>query len=373
MADSGREDAARAPRATYRLQLRKGFGFARAAELVPYLEALGIGDVYASPILAARPGSAHGYDVTDPSRLNPELGTEAEFAALADDLRARGMGCWWTSCPTTWPRVPSWERGEGKVVLPVLGAPLEEVIRRGELSITREGAGGEIRYYDKRFPISGEAGAEIERVLVRQHYTLVFWKEGPRRINYRRFFDISDLVGVNAWRQDVFAAHHERILREVRAGRITGLRVDHIDGLRDPADYLRRLRDNAGDTEGGTPYIIVEKILGKGERLPESWPVRGTTGYDALNHLQSLFVDPEGARVLLEDAQEELGLAATLEDECLACKKIAVERMFPGDLDSLAHALSRETASQPRLREAFAALSTGLRVYRTYLGADEPR
>jgi malto-oligosyltrehalose synthase len=381
----------RVPRASYRLQLRKGFGFAEAEGLVGYLGDLGISDLYVSPILAARPGSTHGYDVTDPSRFNPELGSDAQFVAMADALRSRGMGLlvdivpnhmaaspenpwWWdvllrgrASPHAEWFDI-DWERGGDRVVLPVLGAPLRDVLARAEIRLSQGPAGAELRYFDHRFPVSGPAEGGLEQVLERQHYRLICWKDGPREVNYRRFFDVSGLVGVNAWRDEVFAAQHGLILGEVRAGRITGLRIDHIDGLRAPGAYLARLGAEARAPGGAPVFLVVEKILAPGERLPEAWPVDGTTGYDALNNLGALFVAPDGLGKLVDDAREELGLPPSFEDECDRCKRLVMEQMFPGDFAALSRRLgpAREAAA------ALDALSAALPVYRTYLDAQEP-
>jgi len=322
---------------------------------VPYLHDLGISHVYASPLLAARPGSTHGYDVADPTRLNPELGNEEGFAELARALAERGMGLLLDIVPNHMgigPSNPFWEdmlrHGQGsryaswfdvewgatdadrdRVVLPVLGDTLEAVLARGELGLaTSEQGGIRITYFDASFPVdpatvppelelavrdpgagaetvaefvAGEAGrARLGELLASQHYRLTFWRDANWRINYRRFFDINELAGVRAEDPAVFDATHALLLAWVERGWVQGFRVDHVDGLRDPLGYLVRLRevsDAAARKAGLEEFpIFVEKILSPGERLRREWPIEGTTGYEYLNDLEAVFLDPAGAR-----------------------------------------------------------------------------
>jgi (1->4)-alpha-D-glucan 1-alpha-D-glucosylmutase len=355
--------------ATYRLQVNKDFPLARVREIVPYLRDLGISHLYLSPVLAARPGSTHGYDVVDPTRVNPEVGTEDELRALAAEVHAAGMGIVLDIVPNHMgigPANPYWEdilrhgrqsryakwydidwdshpKRRGKVVLPVLGDELEAVLEKGELGLDISESGGvRLKYYDNTFPLDpatvppelqlvhfdpnakpaaedwvhGEDGRARLRALVdAQHYTLAFWRCAPSDVNYRRFFDVNDLAAVRTEDADVFAETHAKILEWVRDGVIDGLRIDHVDGLRDPLGYLRRLREEVqgpgsavqgpGSTVQGPGStvprtssdlpIFVEKILSPGEHLRREWPVQGTTGYETLNDIESIFIHYDGA------------------------------------------------------------------------------
>src|SRR5579885_2963442 len=318
------------------------FTFADARAQADYFAQLGISHLYLSPVLSARRGSMHGYDVTDPTRVNPELGGESDLRALADALHERGMGLIVDIVPnhmgigpenSYWDdvlahgersRFAKWfdidwaEHPHRKVVLPILGDELDNVLARDELSVKVQEVGPpRIAYFAQSFPIdpaslppelqlatfdpeetgeltklySGAKAAERLRALLdQQHYQLVFWRRGPAEINYRRFFDVNDLAALRMEDADVFQATHALILRFVHNGVFDGVRVDHIDGLLDPLAYLRRLRDAVGRST----FIVVEKILSPGERLPTEWPIQGTTGYEFLNDLEDVFLDARG-------------------------------------------------------------------------------
>jgi (1->4)-alpha-D-glucan 1-alpha-D-glucosylmutase len=276
--------------------LRAEFTFADAAAIADQLAGLGVSHVYLSPILAAVPGSAHGYDVVDHTRISPELGGEAGFRAMAARFRSHGLKVIVDVVPNHmavpepetlnqpfWsvlrdgPGSPyaSWFDVEGEqIVLPVLGGPYQDCL--DDLVVR----GGELRYFGHRFPLPGD------------HYRLAHWREGP---NYRRFFDISTLIGLRMEEPKVFAQTHDVLLGLVREGLIDGLRIDHPDGLTDPRGYLRMLAEAAPDT-----WIVVEKILTGTEWLPSDWPCAGTTGYDALGQAGGLFIDPAGQGPLTE-------------------------------------------------------------------------
>ncbi|HEX4682555.1 MAG TPA: malto-oligosyltrehalose synthase [Gemmatimonadaceae bacterium] len=328
--------------ATYRLHVNAGFTFAQAHAQLDYFDSLGVSHLYVSPILAARRGSMHGYDVVDPTRLNPELGSESDFIGLANALHERGMGLMVDIVPNHMgigPENAYWDdvlaHGERsrfakwfdiewaahphrKLLLPILGDELDKVLARGELSVkVQEGVTPRVVYFGQSFPVdpsslppelqlatfdpeetgeladlfSGSAGQHRLRALLEvQHYQLAFWRRGPAEINYRRFFDVNDLAALRMEDEEVFTATHALVLRYVRDGMIDALRVDHIDGLLEPRAYLRRLREAAG---AATP-IVVEKILSPGESLRTDWPVQGTTGYEFLNDLEDVFLDPAG-------------------------------------------------------------------------------
>ncbi|MFR0356362.1 malto-oligosyltrehalose synthase [Streptomyces sediminimaris] len=302
-----------APTATYRLQLQPAFPFAAAAAAVPYLASLGVSHLHLSPVLEAVPGSTHGYDVVDPARVREELGGEDGLRALARTAREHGLGLVADIVPNHMAMAPrhnralwevlregpdspyarwfdiDWEAQDGRMLLPVLGGPLGSVI--GELRVD----GDVLRYHDHVFPLrEGTGGLPLPQLLDAQYYRPAWWRLARTELNYRRFFSISELIGVRVEDPEVFEATHAKILRLLREGVIDGLRVDHPDGLADPGAYLRRLHEATGGR-----WTVVEKILADGERLPPSWPVAGTTGYDALRHVDGLFTDPAGSGELL--------------------------------------------------------------------------
>src|SRR2546423_9410991 len=339
--------------ATYRVQLNKQFTLDAARGIVPYLHRLGISHLYCSPILAARRGSMHGYDVVDPARVNPEIGTIDDLRALAAALHERDMGILLDIVPNHMgigPTNPYWEdvlphgvhsryarwfdidwqSASNKVVLPVLTDELDAVLARDELQLDVREKTPRLCYKTSSWPIDpvtlpdelqlakldptaianpgilleGEDGRRRLRALVEaQHYRLVFWKRGPGEINYRRFFDVNDLAALRQEDPDVFAATHALVLTLVGEGVIDGLRVDHVDGLLDPLGYLERLRAEVDQrsprAERDEPFpIVVEKILSPGEKLRATWPVQGTTGYEFLNDLEDVFLDPEGCAAI---------------------------------------------------------------------------
>jgi (1->4)-alpha-D-glucan 1-alpha-D-glucosylmutase len=411
--------------ATYRLQLRRDFPLSAVRGLVPYLHRLGVSHVYLSPILAARAGSAHGYDVIDPTRINPELGTEDDLRALAADLHERGMGIILDIVPNHMAASehnPYWdnvlERGiesryadwfdidwaaprlRNKVVLPVLGDELGAVLERGELTLHIRDSGARIAYFERTFPLdpatlpkeiqlaqldpegrpaaeewaAGAAGRRrLAALLEAQHYTLGFWRKAGE-VNYRRFFDINDLVAVRMESDAIFDVTHRLVLQWVRDGVLDGLRVDHVDGLRQPAWYLGKLRaavDGArhADAPARVP-IFVEKILTGDEELPSDWPVEGTTGYDFMNEVEDLFLDPKGFAAI------EAGYRALRHNPGLDFRAIAMDgkrRALAGPLwpdvmraARAAHAW-RFSASVRETADAIVEFIVGLPAYRTYV------
>jgi (1->4)-alpha-D-glucan 1-alpha-D-glucosylmutase len=407
-----------APLATYRFQLSAEFNFDRAAALADYLADLGITHLYVSPCLQAVRGSMHGYDLVDPARVSDALGGPEGFLRLRGALAKRGLGLVVDIVPNhqaaeasqnpLWRDVLEngrasrwadffdidWDRPEpdlrGKVLLPILGAPLEECFAAGAIRVqfaagrfTLLCEGQDLPLAPQSVPQSagGEGGAQaaagisadqaaLAKLLDAQHYRLACWRDARTRINYRRFFNIAGLVGVCVEREEVFRHTHARVLEWVRDGLVDGLRVDHIDGLRDPPQYLRRLREACP-----RQWIVAEKILGPQEELPEDWPVDGTTGYDFLNQVGGLFVDPSGEAPMTEIygrfTGEPLDYGAIVRRK----KLDVLERFFAGELERLTGVLEEvwRQASQhcdvPRaqLREALAEVIAALPVYRTYL------
>jgi (1->4)-alpha-D-glucan 1-alpha-D-glucosylmutase len=430
-----------APRVTYRLQLNADFAFAQVCEQIPYLRALGVSHLYLSPILKAAAGSRHGYDGVDPSEVNPELGGEAGFERLCAELSAHGMGLvldivpnhmstalgqnrWWWDVlargrasrfagffDIRWDH-PDPER-HGKILLPILGEEFERCLDAREIQVRRRGGEVCVGYFEHELPASPSSLAEVlpsaaeprtadtgdphpaapladvdaaiealnadtDRLrgfLDRQHYRLVFWRRANRVLNYRRFFDIHQLAGVCVEKEEVFAAVHERILAWVTGGRVAGLRIDHPDGLRDPARYLRRLRAGAPGA-----WVVVEKILEPGETLRCEWPVAGTTGYDFLNVLGGLFIDPCGERPLTDFYREFTGRATPYPEIVRGRKRHVLEQLFASEMSHLTDLLGaaldrREGLSETRRAERHQALCELIAcfpVYRTYIRpADE--
>jgi len=354
----------RAPAATYRLQLRQGFGFAEAGELAGYLAALGVSHVYLSPILQAAPGSAHGYDVVDHSRISEDLGGEEAFREMAARLREHGLGIVVdlvpnhmaipapeTLNPALWDVLrhgpdsayAGWfdvDWSAGAVVLPVLGSPDDEPQEEGDV----------VRYHEHVYPRGGR-------------WRLGYWRETAP--NYRRFFDISTLIALRPEDPEVFDRTHALPLRLVRAGLVDGLRIDHPDGVADPRGYLRRLADRAGtDT-----WIVAEKILTGDERLPADWPCAGTTGYDALGMIGGVFVDPAGEEPLTEAYTALTGGPAGFEPVELEARRYAATRMLVPEVDRLAGLLATILPDDDpeALRQVLVELLVAMPVYRTYV------
>ncbi|MGE5285667.1 MAG: malto-oligosyltrehalose synthase [Micromonosporaceae bacterium] len=309
-----------APASTYRLQLRPGFGFADAAEIAGYLAALGVTHVYLSPILQAAPGSTHGYDVVDHSRISAGLGGPDGFRAMAARFREHGLGLVVDIVPNhmaipvpeslnrpLWSALRDgknspfahwfdvdWAAEGDRLLLPILAGPLEDCV--ADLIIGQTTDGPVLRYFDHVLPLrEGTADLPLGDLLGAQRYRLADWRAAATELNYRRFFDITSLIAVRVEHPDVFAATHGLVLSLVAEGIVDGLRVDHPDGLADPRGYLRRL---AGATGGA--WVAAEKILTPDEELPADWPCAGTTGYDTLGPVGGIFVDPGGREPLTE-------------------------------------------------------------------------
>ncbi|GAA2247223.1 malto-oligosyltrehalose synthase [Streptomyces ruber] len=305
--------ATTAPTSTYRLQLQPDFTFAAAAAAVPYVASLGVSHLHLSPVLEAVPGSGHGYDVVDHARVRGELGGEEGLRELSRTAREHGLGLVVDIVPNHMAMAPrhnralwevlregpassyarwfdiDWDAQDGQVLLPVLGGPLGDELDQFVVD------GRELRYYDHVLPLrEGTEKLPLPQLLDAQWYRPVWWRLARTELNYRRFFSISELIGVRVEDPEVFTATHAKILELLDEGVVDGLRVDHPDGLADPEAYLRRLHEATGGR-----WTVVEKILAEGEPLPAAWPVAGTTGYDALRHVDGLFVDPAGAGELL--------------------------------------------------------------------------
>ncbi|CAJ0774115.1 Maltooligosyl trehalose synthase [Ralstonia mannitolilytica] len=473
------------PRATVRLQLHQGFTFDDARALLDDFAALGISHLYTSPITTAQPGSMHGYDVTDPTRVNPELGGEAALEQLVEALHARGMGlivdivpnhmgvggahnAWWLDVLESGPDSAyanffdiDWQPANpalrNKVLAPFLGEPYADALAGGRLTLDydRTAARLAVAYYDHRFPIAlddyaallrtgnadtamhavadrfaavgtprsvrtrreraeearealrhlaaTEAGAahiaeavravnaqpdQLDALMARQHWRLTYWRTANDEINWRRFFDISSLAGLRMERPEVFEATHALLFRLYRQGWIDGVRIDHVDGLADPAAYCRQLRRRLeaehaarpADRRTGQPWIVVEKILAHDEAMRTDWGVDGTSGYDFMNQVGALLHDARGEHALtlgwlewIDAPPSEAPFSAT----ALRARRQILHEHFAAELDTAATAL-HAVAQQRRdshdvtwhaIRRALAELVIHFPVYRTYAHA----
>jgi len=393
------------PSATYRLQFSKDTTFTDAVELLPYLDALGVGGLYASPLLESGAGSNHGYDVVDPTKVSQERGGEEGRRALVAAVRERGLqfvldivpnhlgvevakaNPWWWDV-LTHGRASRYaghfdiDWDAGPVLLPILDADEEKAL--SELSLADDRS--ELRYYEHAFPVApgtGDTGSPQE-VHERQHYRLMSWKRGAAELTYRRFFDVSTLAAVRVEIPEIFEDTHREILRWVHAGEIDGIRVDHPDGLSDPGGYVRRLRAAIGPRR----WLLAEKILGVGEELPPSWPVNGTSGYEALREIQGVLVDPSGAGLLTQFAAEHVGRKESLHAAEHTARREVADTILAAEVRRIAETCLSEpsistalvpvpetapsTEEEPgeaadRVRNAVAELLCGFPVYRSYL------
>jgi (1->4)-alpha-D-glucan 1-alpha-D-glucosylmutase len=502
----------RTPVATYRVQLSHAFTFRDVEALTPYLQDLGVSDCYCSPMLAARAGSPHGYDISDHGTLNPEIGTRADLERLSAALRRHHLGlvvdfvpnhmaidpqtnAWWRDVLENGPSSPysryfdvDWrpvkEELRDKVLLAILGAQYGEVLERGDLQVVFDDGALMLTYFERVLPINprrtplvlregldaldARLGADhsdvrelrdilealagmpaqtetdepavLERqrakesarvrlaalarrsAAVREHidravvavngqpgvpdsfdrlhdlldlqaYRLAYWRTAFDEINYRRFFDVNDLAGLRMEDPRVFAATHALLLELVAEGHVTGIRLDHPDGLFDPTAYFESLAAAIGERVGGPGgagevggaggagepplYILVEKILGRGEQLRESWPVHGTTGYNALNTINGLFVHPERLLLLRRLYRQFTGYRRSTADTEYIAKRLMMRTAMASELNVLARALNRISETDRRyrdftlnsLRRALMEVIACFPVYRTYVSA----
>jgi (1->4)-alpha-D-glucan 1-alpha-D-glucosylmutase len=397
-------------RATYRVQLHAGFTFDDAAALAPYLARLGISHVYCSPYLQAAAGSTHGYDVTDYSKVNEELGGAAAHKRFCAALDAHGMShvldvvpnhmaisdqsnAWWWDVLRHGPGSRyaayfdiDWDPPEAvlrrNILVPILGDHYGRVLEAGELKLAMEDDEIVLRYHEHVLPIAPgsvepsslhEVNADpdaLHEVLEKQHYRVAFWRSGDRDLNYRRFFDVKTLAALRVEEERVFEDTHALVLAMIADGKLDGLRIDHVDGLRDPRAYLERLRDRAPDA-----YLVVEKILEASEELPEAWPVEGTTGYDFLNVVNGLFVDTTAEKAMSDVYLEFTGAPADLAEMVRTKKLFIMREVLASDVERLT-ALFVEVSENHRryrdytrhqLREAIREVVAAFPVYRTYL------
>ncbi|HVW80470.1 MAG TPA: malto-oligosyltrehalose synthase [Mycobacteriales bacterium] len=398
---------------TYRLQLG-GIGFAGAAAAVPFLAELGVETLYVSPITRARSGSTHGYDVVDPTAVDPALGGPEGLEGLLQALDEHGMRLLIDIVPNHVAAsvenpmfadvlrhgrgsrfAPvfdvAWETADNTIVLPWLDSSLGEALDAGELRPQRSGSEYALTYRSQQLPLEPKGNEDLvaelaatrgeldpasrrqlELVLAGQHYRLVHWRDASRLVNYRRFFDINDLIGVRQEDAKVFAGTHSLVFDLARDPRIAGFRVDHVDGLRDPSAYLSSLRagvNAAAEGWSGQPVILVEKILQRGEPLP-GWPVQGTTGYEFAAAVTGTFVDDGGAARIAAEIAAATGDGRSFAERAVEAKHLVLDMLFYGALGVATRRLNRAIeAPRPPLAETSVAveeLTTNVGVYRTY-------
>ena len=475
------------PIATYRLQLTANFDFDAAAAIVPYLKALGISHIYASPVTKARKGSTHGYDVVNHTVINPELGGDEGFERFSRILKEHDLGLildfvpnhvgvhfddnpWWldmlewgeasrhaVSFDIDWEQLPY--RARGGVLLPILGSPYGKALESGEIELRYDAGEGSFSawYFEHRLPIAPErygeilqtivreAGAEgraarqrildlasryrglrhpnrkeapafkaelrdieggreiiesglaayragpdrpaptlaLHHLLERQHYKLGHWRLASSDINYRRFFDVNSLAGLRVEDAATFNVAHRLVRRLIEEGKLQGLRLDHIDGLNDPAQYFQRLSRlirQAGGKAARSFYVVVEKILGEHEDLRPFVGVEGTTGYETLNIISRALADQSGLDALDETWRQISNLPPALAPVLKAAKRRVVETLLTSEFTVLVRLLGRIAAghystrdfSADSLRQAFELYVLNFPIYRTYLTAAGP-
>ncbi len=393
------------PTATYRIQFRNGMTFDRAASLVPYMKRLGISHFYASPMFTATSGSTHGYDVTNANEIDPTIGGREGFDRLSRALKENGLGlildivpnhmaaslenAWWRDVVENGKQSAyapyfdiNWDR---KLTLPFLGDTLETVVAAGDIAVKADPKTGKpaFAYYETFYPLTPASYEGREREVLaltdkkdilalheEQPYRLMSWRDAPKDLSYRRFFEITGLAGVRVEDPLVFDDTHRLILELVRKGQVDGLRVDHVDGLADPKAYLERLRQEAGPD----CYITVEKILGEGEQIPQDWPVSGTTGYEFIAALSDVLVDSDGLAALRQGYQQMTGKPVDMAQELRDAKLLMADNNFAGEVSNLlrlakeirANDASADPLVEEDLKGALRELLVAFPVYRTY-------
>ena len=401
--DVGGPRPARVPDSTYRLQLRDSFGFEQAAEQAEYLAALGVTHAYLSPILQANPGSPHGYDVVDHSLVSTDLGGEDAFRAMVETFHRNHLGVVVDVVPNHMARPTpeslnkqlwsvlhlgrqspyahwfdvDWDAQDGKLLMPILAGPVEKclddlIIDTALRDPAHPGHSGPVlRYFDHVLPLrDGVADLPLGVLLAQQHYRLADWHDAATQLNWRRFFDIDTLIAIRVEDPDVFSATHEVLFRLMKEGLIDGLRVDHPDGLADPAGYLDRLAAATGDA-----WVVVEKILAQGEELPD-WRCAGTTGYDTLALVGGLFVDPAGEEPLTEEYVRFTGGSQDFAEVERDAKQYIADGTFAAELSRLTRVFARGYPAldfhAADLHDVLVAVLAEFGVYRAYVTPGQP-
>lgn len=450
------------PSATYRLQVSPKFKLEDVRQLIPYLHELGISTIYSAPFFTTKPGSEHGYDVADPHEINPEVGTLQDLQAISQELKKLNMGWLQDIVPNhmayhtkNWWLMDVFEKGqkskfyrffdinfahpefEGKVMVPFLGEPLENVLEQRQVKLTFDENGFHVAYFDSSYPLSisvydvvlnqvtekvSEAdlhnvvehifrttqsdrldvaewsqlkaslyGAAqqhaaiktaidevldqinqdpetLHSLLDKQFYQLCHWQLSEKKINFRRFFTVNDLICLSMERQEVFDKYHEFIKQLNDQKLLQGLRVDHVDGLFNPDGYLENLRKLAGEEA----YLVVEKILEGEENLPEYWQIQGNSGYDFLAWVSNLYTDADGERKLTQLYTRLVPEASGDYEKLVFDKKIyMLEHHMQGELHNLLRILQdghllTDAHSEQEWSHALATLLSSFPVYRIY-------
>ncbi|MFN4130433.1 MAG: alpha-amylase family glycosyl hydrolase, partial [Paracoccaceae bacterium] len=382
------------PIATYRLQLRNGVDFDRVEDDLDAITRLGISHLYLSPVFRATSGSTHGYDVTRPDAIDPALGGIDGFRHLAAAARARGLGIILDIVPnhTAFSLENPWlvdvlrhgqesryarhfdiDWSAGRLVLPWLPRPVQAMLAEGGLRVEPDAHLGPVLVTgDMRLPLQGGTGGTLEQVLARQCWQLADWQAGSDCITHRRFFNITELICMQVDRAEVFDDMHRLVLALVASGDVQGLRIDHIDGLRAPGEYLARLRDRVGPD---VP-VWVEKIVVGDEPLPH-WPVEGTTGYEHGRDIARVLTRPDGVAKVTALWSDALGRSTDYAATLTAAKRdilrhdLAAEVLWLVDLARAALKGDPEHEPGPEtLRQAVIGMLEGMPVYRTYFGED---
>ncbi|MBP6994956.1 MAG: malto-oligosyltrehalose synthase [Phycicoccus sp.] len=382
------------PVSTYRLQLHAGFTLTDAAQRAGYFADLGVTHLYLSPILQSVPGSGHGYDVLDHTRIDADRGGREGLDLLVSAAREHGLGLIVDVVPNHM-AVPAalhqnaplwsllregrespwaawfdvdWVQEDDRILMPLLGSPLNQALSAGEITLDLAGGptGAEpvIRYWDTELPVRpGTQDLPLKDLLDAQVYRLSSWREAGEGLNYRRFFDVTSLVGIRVEDPVVFTATHALLVALLAHGEIDGLRIDHPDGLADPAGYLRILAEATGDA-----WVVVEKILEGAEALPDAWRTAGTSGYDALLAVQQVVTAPGAESILdclwVDHAPERALLAPVMRQS----KTLVVQDVQASEIDRLLRIARRVLPDEePRvLRAGIEALVVALDRYRTY-------
>ncbi|HSK27980.1 MAG TPA: malto-oligosyltrehalose synthase [Jiangellales bacterium] len=382
---------------TYRLQLRPGFGFDEAAAVVPYLADLGVSHLYLSPVLQAAPGSTHGYDVIDHGHLSADLGGREAFDRLSAAAGGHGLGLVVDVVPNhmcvptpaslnapLWsvlrdgPGSPyarwfdvDWSTQDRALLMPVLGRRIGQCLADGEIALDTSGPEPVLRYFDHVFPVRpGTEHLPLDRLVDRQWYRLAYWRVADEELNYRRFFDVDTLAALRVEDPAVFDATHDLLVGLHRDGAVDGFRIDHPDGLADPRGYLHSLAEATGGA-----WVVVEKILEGDERLPEDWACAGTTGYDTLNRVLGLLLDPSGAEPLSQLWGELTGAERDFHAVVDAAKRGVVAAMLRAEVNrlvELAAGISHDDVmlrdfTRRGLEEALVELLVEMPVYRAYV------
>lgn len=387
------------PTATYRLQIHSDFGYAAAADVVPYLAALGVSHLYLSPVLEPAPGSRHGYDVLDHTRVHSEAGGQAAYDQLSATCREHGMGIIVDVVPNhmavprpthlnaplwsvlrdgrespyaAWFDV-DWAVEDDRLLMPVLGGTVEEALSAGDLVLAQDGGptGREwvLWHHGDEFPVrEGTETLPLRELVEAQAYRLSSWREAGESLNYRRFFDVTSLVAIRVEDPVVFAATHATLLGLLGRGDLDGFRIDHPDGLADPEQYLDRLADASGDA-----WVVVEKILEGEEQLPTGWRCAGTTGYDSLLRIQQVLTWDGGIEALDEEWASVSPERASLAEVVTESKRLVVADVQSVEVDRLMRLVARVLPGEDSaaLRRGLEALLVGMGRYRAYLRPGE--